>query len=329
MNTAMKVAALCAAVMSTGLLAQSALAQGGPAYPTKPIRYIVGYTPGGTADMLARAVGQKLTEAWGQQVIVENRPGGGTNIGTEVAAKAAPDGYTLFMPTVANAINPTLYAKLPFDLMRDFVHITNFAKVPGIVVVHPSVPAKNVKELIALARANPDMLRHGSTGIGSPHHLAGEIFKSMSGVKMVHVPYRGATPALVDVVAGHIEVYFGAMVSTLPHVKSGRTRALGVTTLKRVAAVPDIPTISEQGLKGFETGSWFGMSVPTGTPKDIINRLHKESVRILALPEVRDRMTSEGAEFVADTPEQFTAFLRSEIAKWGKAVKASGARPEG
>lgn len=310
-------------------ISTAAHAQGAASYPTKPIRYIVGYTPGGTADMLARAVGQKLTEAWGQQVIVENRPGAGTNIGTEVAAKSAPDGHTLFMPTVANAINPTLYPKLNFDLMRDFVHITNFAKVPGIVVVHPSVPAKNVKDLVALAKAHPDSLRHGSTGIGSPHHLAGEIFKTMAGVKMVHVPYRGATPALVDVVAGHIEVYFGAMVSTLPHAKNGRVRALGVTTLKRVPAVPDIPTISEQGLKGFETGSWFGMSVPTGTSRDIITRLHTESVRILGLRELRDRMTSEGAEFVADTPEQFTAFLRTELEKWGKAVRASGARPEG
>jgi tripartite-type tricarboxylate transporter receptor subunit TctC len=307
----------------------SARAQTGSSYPAKPIRWIVGYTPGGTADMLARAVGQKLTESWGQQVIVENRPGGGTNIGTEVAAKSAPDGYTLFMPTVANAINPTLYPKLNFDLMRDFIHITNFAKVPGIVVVHPSVPAKNVKDLIALAKARPNELRHGSTGIGSPHHLAGEIFKTMARVNMVHVPYRGATPALIDVVAGHIEIYFGAMVSTLPHVKSGRVRALGVTTLKRVAAVPEIPTISEQGLNGFETGSWFGVSVPTGTSRDIVSRLHRETTRIIALPQVRDRMAAEGAEFVGDTPEQFTAFLRSEIDKWGKAVKASGAKPEG
>jgi tripartite-type tricarboxylate transporter receptor subunit TctC len=315
----------CAAFVAL-IAAASATAQ---TYPSKPIRWIVGYTPGGTADMLARAVGQKLAESWGQQVIVENRPGGGTNIGTEVAAKAAPDGYTLFMPTVANAINPTLYPKLNFDILRDFIHITDFAKVPGIVVVHPSVPARNIKELIAVAKAHPDALRHGSTGIGSPHHLAGEIFKSMAGVKMVHVPYRGASPALTDVIAGHIEVYFGAMVSTLPHVKSGRVRALGVTTLKRVAAVPDIPTISEQGLKGFETGSWFGMSVPTGTSKDIVNRLHKESLRIIALPEVRDRMAAEGADFVGDTPEQFTAFIRSEIDKWGRAVRASGARPEG
>ncbi|MES2564298.1 MAG: tripartite tricarboxylate transporter substrate binding protein [Pseudomonadota bacterium] len=324
-----KNASVCVAAVTAALFANIALAQSTAAYPTKPIRYIVGYTPGGVADMLARSVGQKLTEAWGQQVIVENRPGAGTNIGTAVAAKAPADGYTLFMPTVANVINPTLYSKLPFDLMRDFVHIINFAKVPGIVVVHPSVPAKNIKELIALAKTNPDKLRHGSTGIGSPHHLAGEIFKTMSGVKMVHVPYRGASPALIDVVAGHIEIYFGALVSTLPHVKSGRTRALGVTSLKRVAAVPELPTLHEQGLKGFETGSWFGMSAPTGTPKEIINRLHKESVRILVLPEVRDRMASEGAEFIADTPEQFTSFLRSEIVKWGQAVKASGAKPEG
>ena len=327
--TSTRATAAGALLLTSALIAVPAHAQGAANYPTKPIRYIVGYTPGGTADMLARAVGQKLTEVWGQQVIVENRPGAGTNIGMEVAAKSAPDGYTLFMPTVANTINPTLYPKLNVDLMRDFVHITNFAKVPGIVVVHPSVPAKNLKDLIALAKARPNDLRHGSTGIGSPHHLAGEIFKTMAGVKMVHIPYRGATPALLDVVAGNIEVYFGAMVSTIPHVKSGRLRALGVTTLKRVAAVPDIPTISEQGLKGFETGSWFGMSVPTGTSRDIIAKLHAESLRALAWPELRNRMSSEGAEFVGDTPEQFTAFIKTELDKWGKAVKASGAKPEG
>ena len=295
-------------------------------YPSRTIRYIVGYTPGGTADMLARAVGQKLNEAWGQLVLVENRPGGGTNIGTEVAAKSPPDGYTLFMPTVANAINPTLFPKLGYDPIRDFVNITNFAKVPGIVVVHPSVPVKNAKELIALAKAHPDQLRHGSTGIGSPHHLAGEIFKTMAGVKMIHVPYRGATPAIIDIVAGNIEVYFGAMVSTLPHVKNGRLRALAVTSLKRVAAVPDLATLDEQGLKGFETGSWFGMAVPTGTPRDIINKLHAEAVRAIAARDIRDRMSAEGAVFVGDTPEQFTAFIKAELVKWGKAVKASGAK---
>ena len=210
-----------------------ALAQDAAGYPSRTIRYIVGYTPGGTADMLARAVGQKLTAAWEQQVIVDNRPGAGTNIGTEMGAKAPPDGYTLFMPTVANAINPMLYPKLGYDMLKGFACITNFAKVPGIVVVHPSLPAKNARDLIAIVRANPNSLRHGSTGIGSPHHLAGEIFKTMAGVKMVHVPYKGATPAIADIIAGHIEVYFGAMVSTLLHARSGRLRALAVPSLKR------------------------------------------------------------------------------------------------
>jgi len=316
-----------AAALLLALCAADAQAQSAN-YPSRPIRYIVGYTPAGTADMLARAVGQKLTEAWGPQVIVENRPGAGTNIATEVGAKAAPDGYTLFMPTVANAINPTLFPKLNYDMLKDFAYVTNFAKVPGIVVCHPSVPVKNAKELVALARANPNALRHGSTGIGSPHHLAAEIFKSMTGVKMVHVPYKGATPALIDVVAGHIEIYFGAMVSTIPHVKSGRLRALGVTSLKRVAAAGDTPTLDEQGLKGFETGSWFGMAAPAGTPRDIIMKLHAASTKAIQSPDIRDRMSAEGAEFVGDTPEQFLAFIKGEIAKWAKAVKASGAKPE-
>jgi tripartite-type tricarboxylate transporter receptor subunit TctC len=315
----------CAIVASTASFGSSVLAQ---SYPVKPIRFLVGYTPGGAADILARAVGARFTEAWGQAVVVENRAGAGTNIASEIAAKSPPDGYTLFMPTVANAINVTLYSKLAYDPSRDFTYVTNIAKVPGIVVVHPSVPAKNIKELIALARAHPNQLRHGSTGIGSPHHLAGELFKTMAGVKMIHIPYKGASPALVDVVAGHIEVYFGAFVSTLPHVKNGRVRALGVTSLKRVSVTPEIPTIDEQGLKGFETGSWFGVAVPAGTPREIVTKLHAEVVRIIKLPEVTDRIASEGADFVGDTPEQFTAFFKTEVAKWGKAVQVSGAKPE-
>lgn len=314
-------------MLLAGATANAAQAQDAAAnYPSRSIRYIVGYTPGGTSDMLARAVGQKLAAAWGQQVIVDNRPGAGTNIGTELGARAPADGYTLFMPTVANAINPTLYPKLGYDMLKDFAYITNFARVPGIVVVHPSLPAKNAKELIAIAKANPNALRHGSTGIGSPHHLAGEIFKTMAGVKMVHVPYKGATPAISDIIAGHIEVYFGAMVSTLPHARSNRLRALGVTSLKRVDAAKDIPTLDEQGLKGYETGSWFGMAVPTGTPQAIITKLHAESTKALQAPDLRDRMIAEGAEFVGDTPAQFTAYIRSELDKWGKAVKASGAK---
>jgi tripartite-type tricarboxylate transporter receptor subunit TctC len=323
-NKYLFVPAVAMLVASTATVAQAQDAAAN--YPNRTIRYIVGYTPGGTSDMLARAVGQKLAAAWGQQVIVDNRPGAGTNIGTELGAKAPPDGYTLFMPTVANAINPTLYPKLGYDMLKDFAYVTNFAKVPGIVVVHPSLPAKNAKELIAIAKANPNALRHGSTGIGSPHHLAGEIFKTMAGVKMVHVPYKGATPAISDIIAGHIEVYFGAMVSTLPHARSNRLRALGVTSLKRVDAAKDIPTLDEQGLKGYETGSWFGMAVPTGTPQAIITKLHAESTKALQAPDLRDRMVAEGAEFVGDTPAQFTAYIRSELEKWGKAVKASGAK---
>ena len=313
------------AVLAGALLVPAAHAQ---TYPNKAIRFIVGYTPGGAADILARAVGAKLTEAWGQSVIIENRAGAGTNIGSEIGAKAPPDGYTLFMPTVANAINVSLYPKLAYDPVKDFAFVTNIATVPGIVVVHPSVPARNIRELIALAKAHPGELRHGSTGIGSPHHLAGELFKTMANIKMIHVPYKGASPALVDVVAGHIEIYFGAFVSVLPHVKSGRVRALGVTTLKRVPVLPEVATIDEQGLKGFETGSWFGIAVPAATPREIVNKLHAETVRIIKLPEVYERIASEGADFVGDTPEQFTAFFKAEIVKWGKAVKVSGAKPE-
>jgi tripartite-type tricarboxylate transporter receptor subunit TctC len=318
-------ASILAGAVALSFVAPCAFAQ---SYPVKPIRFIVGYTPGGAADILARAVGARFTEAWGQAVVVENRAGAGTNIASEIASKAPADGYVLFMPTVANAINVTLYPKLAYDPARDFTYVTNIAKVPGIVVVHPSVPAKNVKELIALARAHPNELRHGSTGIGSPHHLAGELFKTMAGIKMIHVPYKGASPALVDVVAGHIEVYFGAFVSVLPHVRSGRVRALGVTSLKRVSVMPEIATIDEQGLKGFETGSWFGIAVPAGTPREIVTKLHAETVRIIKIPEVTDRIAAEGAEFIGDTPEQFTAFFKSEVVKWGKAVVASGAKPE-
>lgn len=310
-------------------LGTDACAQGTANYPSRAMRWIVGYTPGGTADMMARAVGAKFTETWGQTVIVENRPGGATNIATELVAKSAPDGYTLLLGTVANVINPSLYPKLPFDFHKDFAHITNMASTPGIVVVHPSVPVKNAKDLVTLAKAQPGHLRHGSTGIGSPHHLAGELFKHLAGVKMIHVPYKGATPALTDVVAGHIEIYFGAMVSTIPHVKSGRLRALAMTSAKRSPAAPQIATLQEQGFKDFETGSWFGLHVPAATPRDIVTKLHAETLRAINLPEIRNRMQPEGAEFIGDTPEQFSAYVRAEIEKWGRAVKLSGAKAEG
>ena len=321
--------AATAVVLALACIASNAQAQSAANFPNRAMRWIVGYTPGGTADMMARAVGAKFTESWGQAVIVENRPGGATNIATELVARSAPDGHTLLLGTVANVINPALYAKMPFDFQKDFVHITNMASTPGIVVVHPSVPAKNAKDLVALAKARPGQLRHGSTGIGSPHHLAGELFKYMADIKMIHVPYKGATPALTDVVAGHIEIYFGAMVSTIPHVKSGRLRALAMTSARRSPAAPEIATLQEQGFKGFETGSWFGLHVPAATPRDIVNKLHTETLRALALPELRNRLQPEGAEFIGDTPEQFAAYIRAEIEKWGRAVKVSGAKAEG
>ena len=306
-----------------------AAAQSAANYPNRAMRWMVGYTPGGTADMLARAVGAKFNESWGQAVIVENRPGGATNIATEMVAKSTPDGYTLFLGTVANVINPSLYPKMNFDFQKDFVHVTNMASTPGMLVVHPSVPAKNAKDLVALAKARPGQLRHGSTGIGSPHHLAGELFKSMADVKMIHVPYKGATPAITDVVAGHIEIYFGAMVSTVPHVKSGRLRALAMTSARRSPAAPEISTLQEQGFKGFETGSWFGLHVPAATPRDIVAKLHAETLRAINQPDIRNRMQPEGAEFIGDTPEQFAAYIRGEIEKWSRAVKVSGAKAEG
>ncbi len=321
--------ALAGVTFAAVLTAGNAVAQTAANYPNRAMRWIVGYTPGGTADMMARAVGAKLNEAWGQPVIVENRPGGATNIATEMVAKSPPDGYTLLLGTVANVINPSLYPKMAFDFQKDFVHVINMASTPGMVVVHPSVPARNAKDLVTLAKARPGQLRHGSTGIGSPHHLAGELFKSMADVKMIHVPYKGATPAITDVVAGHIEIYFGAMVSTVPHVKSGRLRALAMTSAKRSPAAPEIPTLQEQGFKGFETGSWFGVHVSAATPRDIVAKLHAETLRAINQPDIRNRMQPEGAEFIGDTLEQFAAYIRGEIEKWGRAVKVSGAKAEG
>jgi tripartite-type tricarboxylate transporter receptor subunit TctC len=317
-----------AACLSALLAALPAMANAQSVYPAKPVRWIVPYAPGGGTDIMVRAVAQKMAEGWGQSIIIDNRPGGGTNIGAEAAARAAPDGYTLFAPGVANAINVTLFAKLNYDIVRDFAHVTNLGKIPGILAVHPSLPVKDARGLIALAKARPNELRHGSPGIGSPQHLAAELFKSFGGIRMVHVPYRGAAPAIADIVGGHTEVYFGAILSTLPQVRNGRLRALGVTSLKRVAATPDFPTLHEQGIKDFESSSWIMASVPAATPREVIQRIHREAARATGLADVRERMAADGTEMVGDTPEAATAFLRAEVEKWGRAVKASGAKPE-
>jgi len=307
------------------LVCSGALAQ---TYPAKPIRVLVGYAPGGPTDIFARLVGQKLSEAWGQSVVVENRPGAATNIAAEVAARAPADGYTLFTPTLANAINVTLYGKLNYDIVNDFAHVTNMVMAPDVGMVHPSVPARDVRELFALARARPGELRNGSSGVGSPSHLEVEMIKALAGVKMTHVPYKGAAPVLTDLVAGHIECYFGGLASAMPFIQARRVRPIAVTGLKRVAILPDVKTLDEQGFKGFELVSWFGISAPAGTPREIVARLNAEIVRALGAPEIRERLLPMGATVVGNSPEQFAAFVRREVEKMAVAVRQSGAKAE-
>ena len=314
-----------AAVLHVAAYCGFAHAQG---YPAKPIRIVVPYAPAGITDTLARLVAQKLNAAWNQPVIVENRPGGGANIGSELVARAAPDGHTLLWGGIANTVAPALYPRLGYDPLNDLAWITNLAKVPVLLVAHPSLPARNVKDLIALARAKPGALAFGSGGIGTSGHLAGELFKDVAGVNITHVPYKGAAQALIDTMSGQIGLYFGAMASPMPHVKSGRLRAIGLTTLKRSPAAPELSTLDEQGLKGFEASTWYGVAAPAGTPRDIVTKLNAEIARIIKLPDVRERLASDGAEFVGDSPEAFTAFVKSEIAKWGRVVRQAGIKAE-
>ncbi|MBM3359532.1 MAG: tripartite tricarboxylate transporter substrate binding protein [Betaproteobacteria bacterium] len=305
--------------------AQAQAAQG---YPTRPIRFLVGFAPGGFTDVMARAIAGKLTENWGQQVVVDNRPGASTTIATDLAAKAAPDGYTLLMMTDNFVTNPNLFTKLPYDSEKDFAPITLAALAPFLLVVHPSVAAHSVKELVAVARSRPGQLNYGSGGIGAPGHLSGELFNTLAGVKMTHVPYKGAAPALVDLVAGQIQVYFGNLPVTIPHAKAGRVRALAVTSGKRSAIAPELPTVAEAGVAGFELTPWYGVMTRAGTPKNVLAKLNQEMVKILQEPAMREHITKLGGEPAAMAQEQFAAFLRSEAVKWGKLVKDSGARFE-
>lgn len=298
------------------------------AYPARPIRLIVAYPPGGGADTMARVVGQKLAEAWGQQVVVDNRPGGGANIGAELAAHAAPDGHTLFLVAVAHSVNASLYPRLGYDVRRDFAHVILLSSVPGILVVHPSVPVRTTRELIDHAKAKPGQLNYASTGSGGPQHLGMELFKTLAGVDIAHIPYKGAAPALTDLLSGQVHSMLGNMISTLPHTRSGRLRALAVTSTKRSQAAPELPTIAESGVRGFESGSWFGIAAPAQTPRPIIAKINAEVNRTLALPELRSRLGAEGAELIGGTPEAFAAFLRAEIDKWAKVVKFAKMRVE-
>ena len=298
-------------------------------YPAKPIRMIVPFPAGGATDIVARLVAQKLTDRIGQQVIVDNRGGAGGTIGSDVAAKAPSDGYNILVGTSStHAIAPSLYAKLPYDPVRDFTPVTLLATATILLAMHPSVPARNVKELIALAKREPNALSYASSGNGGISHLIGEHFKSLSGIQMLHVPYKGDTPALVDLASGQVSLMFGTAVSFLPYVKTRRLNALAVTNPKRSPVVPDVPTVAESGLPGFDALQWFGVYAPAGTSREIVTRLNSEITSILRMAEIRERFAGLGADVAGGSAEDFAAFQRAEVAKWTKIVKASGAKIE-
>jgi tripartite-type tricarboxylate transporter receptor subunit TctC len=316
-----------------GALIRSALflavaLQCGPAaaqtYPSGPVRLIVPYPPGGGTDSLSRLLALKLNETWGQPVVVENRGGANGTIGTAAVAKSPPDGHTVLIVPIGFAVNPNLYKNLPFDTVRDLAPVSQLSSNPSLLVVHPSLPVRTVKELIALLKAHPDEINYASSGNGSTPHLATELFKLMTGTRMTHVPYKGGGPATIDVVAGHVPVYIMSPVQAAPHVKSGRMRALAVTSAKRDPAFPDLPTIAEAGVPGYAMINWYGMLVPAGTARPVVNKLQADTARILKLPEVRDRLATEGATVVGSTPEEFAAFLKEEMAKAARIVKAAG-----
>jgi tripartite-type tricarboxylate transporter receptor subunit TctC len=314
--TAAAAAALVALVASTLPLAASA-----QPWPNKPIRLIVPSPPGDGSDLMARAIGQKLSEALGQQVVVDNRTGAGGRVGAELAAKAPPDGYTLIMGNAgSHAINGALYKDLPFDLERDFVPITQVMRAPNVLVINPSLGVGNVRELIVLYKANPGKYSYGSGGNGSSAHLSAELFKAMAGVDVVHVPYKGATPALTDVIAGQVAMFIGNLPPAMGHIKSGRVKALAVTTAQRSALVPELPTMAESGLPGYETVAWFGLFAPAGTPKEIVARIATETAKIVQQPDIRERIAGLGGEPVGNSPEAFAAIQRVDLAKWKKLV---------
>jgi len=316
--------ATCCAIVATALPAAHA-----QNYPNRPIRIIAQFTPGTSTDILARVIGGKLTETWGQQVVVDNRPGAGGVVGTELGAKAAPDGYTLTMAvSSAFGINPTLYAKLPYDAIRDFAPITNIALTPQTLVVNPSFAAKSVKELVALAKGKPGQVNYASLGSGSTSHLTMEMFRSAAGIQLNHIPYKGSPAAHAELFSGQIPIMFDAIPAVLPHVRSGRLRGLGIGAAKRSPFLPDVPTIAESGYPEFEAVGWIGIAAPARTPAPVLDKLNTEIVRIINTPEMKERLATLAFTPVGDTREQFARFIKAEISKWGKAVKESGAKAE-
>jgi tripartite-type tricarboxylate transporter receptor subunit TctC len=319
-SAGLRVLAIVVAALATPL----AFAQA--TYPSKPVRLVVPFPAGGTTDLLARAAGQKLSEAWGQQVIVDNRPGAAGNIGSELVAKAAPDGYTLLMGTVGtHAINPSLYAKMPYDHVKDFVPVILVAGVPNVLVVNPGLPVNSVAELIAYAKANPGKLNFASSGSGTSIHLSGELFKAMTGVEMTHVPYKGSAPALTDLMGGQVQLMFDNLPSSLAFIKAGKLRALGVTSAARAMALPDAPAVADT-VPGFEASSWFGILAPAGTPREVVMKINAETAKWLASPDAKEKLASQGANAAGGSPDVFAKHIQTETAKWAKVVKDSGAK---
>ena len=311
-----------------GVLAAVAPAVWAQAYPGKPVRMIAASSPGSAVDIVARIVAQKLSEQMGQQVIIDNRAGAGGNLGAELAAKAVPDGYTLFMGTPAHAINTGLYRKLNYDLVRDFAPVSQVTSGAYVIVVHPSLPVKSVKELITLARSKPGQLNYASAGSGNATHLAGELFNRLAKVRLVHVPYKGSGPAVTDLVGGQVQLMFANLIAALPQVKAGRLRALAVTGEKRTAAASALPTVIEAGVPGYVVLSWFGVLAPVSTPREIVMRLNAELIQAMRAPEMRDKLAGDGAEPTTGTPEQFAAFIKSEITQWTTVVRNAGITAE-
>ena len=308
-----------------GMTAPEVLAQN---YPARAIRLVVPSSPGGGTDIVGRILAQKLSEQLGQQLVVDNRAGAGTVIGNDAVAKSAPDGYTLLMGLSTLAINPSMFAKLPYDALRDFAPISQAVSAPNILTVHPSVPAKTVQEFIALAKSKPGSITFGSAGQGTSPHLSGELLKVLAGIDIVHVPFKGSGQSVISLLAGEIGANFASLPTAMSYIKAGRLRGLGVTTLMRARALPDVPSIAEAGVPGYEATQWFGLLAPAGTPRSIVDRLYQESSRALRSSDVKERMIAEGLEVVGGTPEEFASYIRSETDKWTKVIKAAGIKPQ-
>jgi tripartite-type tricarboxylate transporter receptor subunit TctC len=313
------------ALAATLVLAAPAFAQ---TFPTKPMTIVVPASPGGAIDLAARLIGQKFTEAWGQPVVIENKTGATGVIGTDFVAKAAPDGHVLALVASSHAINPSMFKKLPFDTVKSFEPVVQTHTVPLVLVVAPNSPFKTMQDVIAFGKKNPGQLSFASSGNGGAPHFSGELFQSMAGLQMQHIPYKGSTLAHPDLMSGRVSIMFDTLAATSAQIKGGKLRALAVTTPKRLPALPDVPTVAEAGLPGYETSTWGGLLAPAGTPKAVVAKLAAETTRILALPDVRERMLAAGVEPVGGTPEQYAAFIGSEMVKWGKVAKAAGIEPE-